>query len=251
MIFLSVLTYELGRQLGVEAAAREFARMVTAPPKEPRLPAASVAYNLQRLSSLEQVMLYHPFGTRLPQLRSRCAHAMLQSEADVWVMVDDDVATDAEVLRAMLAVARSPEHPTVILPCLVRGARGEERLNVEFGSAVIQDIAGQPVTRLIRGGCGLMVVHRSALVQASSYAQLYRDDDGEVKRAFFRDILESEDVSSDGGERWLGEDLSFCARLSAAGVLLVAPAEGQSFHAGMVLNLGSGRRTMVQGEVRV
>lgn len=231
MIFFSVLTYELGRAMGVEAAAREFARQVQAPPGEPRLPAASVAYNLQRLG-MDEVMLYHPFGTRLPQLRSRCAHAALESAADVWVMCDDDVAADEGVLRTMLAVARSPEHPTVILPCLVRGAKGEHRVNVEWGGSLVEQMAGgHTVQRVVRGGCGLMVVHRSALTAACEYAELYRDDDGVSKRALFRDILE--------GERWLGEDLSFCARLSAAGVLLVAPSAGKSYHAGMVLELGS------------
>lgn len=229
MIFLSVLTYELGRAVGVEAAAREFARQVTLPPGEPRIPAAAVAYHLQRLG---EVMLYHPFGTRLPQLRSRCAHAALESEADVWVMCDDDVSTDDAVLRAMVSVARSPEHPAVILPCLVRGARGEQRVNVEWGGSLVEQMAGgHTVQRVVRGGCGLMVVHRSSVVAACEYAEPYRDDDGVVKRALFRDILE--------GERWLGEDLSFCARLNAAGVLLVAPSAGQSYHAGMVLELGS------------
>lgn len=230
MIFLSVLTYELGRALGVEAAAREFARQLTAPPGEPRIPAASVAYNLQRLGG-DEVMLYHPFGTRLPQLRSRCAHAALASSADVWVMCDDDVATDAEVLRAMLAVARSPEHPAVILPCLVRGAKGEHRVNVEWGTTLVEQIAGHTVQRVTRGGCGLMVVHRAALTLAAEYAELYQDDDGVIKRAFFRDMLLA--------DRWLGEDLSFCARLNAAGVLLVAPAEGASYHAGQLLELGT------------
>ena len=230
MIFLSVLTYELGRALGVEAAAREFARQVQQAPGEPRMPAASVAYNLQQLES--QVLLYHPFGTRLPQLRSRCAHAMLESPADVWVMCDDDVATDQHVLRAMLEVARSPGHPAVILPCLVRGAKGEHRVNVEWGSSLVEQMAGgHLVRRVVRGGCGLVVLHRSAVVAALEYAERYRDDDGVEKRALFRDILE--------GERWLGEDLSFCARLSAAGVLIVAPSSGASFHAGQLLELGS------------
>lgn len=232
MIFFSVLTYELGRQLGVEAAAREFARQVSvALPSEPRLPAAAVACHLQRI---DEVMLYHPFGTRLPQLRSRCAHAALESAADVWVMCDDDVATDDTVLRAMIEVARSPEHPAVILPCLVRGARSEHRVNVEWSGSLLYQIAGHSVRRVVRGGCGLMVVHRTALSLIDDLlAPLYQDDDGVMKRAFFRDILEPEAC------RWLGEDLSFCARLAAAGVMLVAPTQGKSFHSGMVLELGA------------
>lgn len=233
MIFFSVLTYELGRALGVEAAAREFARQASAAPGTDRIPAAAVAANLQRMFGAEGVMLYHPFGTRLAHLRSRCAHAFLSSTADVWVMCDDDVATDDRVLRAMVDIARSPQHPVVVLPCLVRGASAEERLNLEWSGQLVEQIAGHTVQRVARGGCGLMVVPRSALVAAGEFSDQYRDDDGEQKLAYFRDLVE--------GDRWLGEDLSFCARLRAADVQLVAPVDGQSYHAGMLLRFGGHR----------
>lgn len=231
MIFLSVLTYELGRQLGVEAAAREFARQTQLEPGSARLPAASVAWHLQSIEP-DGVMLYHPFGTRLPQLRSRCAHAALASKADVWVMCDDDVATGADELVDMLAMARAPEHPVVVLPCLVRGAKGDDRVNVHWGGVLVeQTYAGRPSQRVVHGGCGLMVVHRESLERAAELALQYIDDDGVMKRAYFRDML-------DGDGRWLGEDISFCHRLSTAGVPLVSPSRGQSYHAGKTLELG-------------
>lgn len=233
MIFLSVLTYELGRALGVEAAAREFARQASASPGTDRIPAAAVAYNLQRMFGFEGVTLYHPFGTRLAHLRSRCAHAFLASSADVWVMCDDDVATDDRVLRAMVDIARSPQHPVVILPCLVRGATGDDRLNLEWDGQLVEQLAGHTVQRVARGGCGLMAVPRSALMAAAEFAEQYHDDDGQTKLAYFRELVED--------ERWLGEDLSFCARLRAADVQLVAPVDGQSYHAGMLLRFGGHR----------
>ena len=71
-VFLSVLTYELGRQVGISEAPHEFRRQVDDPTSPDNLPAARVA---ARLAELGTVMLYHGAGTNLSKARSRAAHA--------------------------------------------------------------------------------------------------------------------------------------------------------------------------------
>lgn len=237
--FGSVLTYELGKQLGIEAAAAELAEQLRAPSVQ-SLPAVRV---MARLARLGELAVYHGAGTFLPKARSRAAHAALESGSDYWVMCDDDVETDSATLEALIAAAGPPnELGAAVLPCLLRGNETERHtVNVQWDSELVEQRPLGPVRRVARAGCGLMVVTRTALrhvVDSSRPSLRFVDDDGIEKVAIFQTVM-VEDVRANGAIRWLGEDLSFCTRLRAADVEIFAPCAGISVHDGYRLDLGS------------
>lgn len=232
MIVVSLLTYELGKALGIDGAAHEVATQLSGD----CLPGDELAAvrTIQRLRSIDELMVYHGASTTLPKARSRAAHAALAaSAADLWVMVDDDVETDPDTLAQLIAIARTGT--VAVLPCAVRSTSGDKRVNVVWHSALVQvDKRGVSSRAVLRGGCGLMVVPRTALqlVTDDYRSELsYRDDDGEERVALFSQLFL-------GSPRvWLGEDYSFCARLRASGIAIAAPVKGQSIHDDMLVNL--------------
>ncbi len=233
MIVVSALTYALGKQLGIELAAKELARQLTEPSdaSDWDLP---VARTIRMLQSIDDLMLYHGAATTLPKARSRAAHAALQSTADIWCMVDDDVETDIETCKRLVAIARSGR--VAVLPCAVRSSRGDHRVNVQWSGMLVETHAGVQSRGVRRGGCGMMLVPRVALERVrDEYRESlsYFDDDGERRVALFAMSF----VGESPNQLWLGEDYSFCERLRAAGVEIAAPIEGQSIHDGAVLDL--------------
>jgi hypothetical protein len=243
-IFVSCLTYELSKRLGVELAAKEFARMCECP--EPGdLPCARMVGRLRQFGALA---LYHAAGSCLPKLRSRCAHAALESGADYWVMLDDDVECESATLDRLLAAAGDPlEACIVVLPCRLRGDAGErDTVNVRFvdaGPVVVGN--GGPIREIIHGGCGCMVVTRGALQRVSEYYRRelsWQDDDRCTKVALFEMIRELPLPDPklrplEQEPEWLGEDLSFCRRVRETGVPIFALLSGLSFHDGQALKL--------------
>lgn len=229
MIFVSVLTYELGKEHGLENAAAEFLRQVGTPDNE-ALPAARV---VARLRDIDEVQLYHGAGTCLAKARSRAAQAFLESRCDRWVMVDDDVETNTSTLERLLSAA-GLSHVSV-LPCLVRGSTDDHRVNVVWGGELVQVVNGVRVRSVKRAGCGLMVVPRAPLERAAKDCPRWIDDDGTSKAALFYEML----APVDGADtvRWLGEDYSFCARLGSSDVPIVGLVEGVSVHDGRALLL--------------
>ena len=239
-VFLSVLTYELGRQVGISEAPHEFRRQVDDPKSPDNLPAARVA---ARLAELGTVMLYHGAGTNLSKARSRAAHAARKwlteqndSRRRVWVMCDDDVECDATTLHKLIAAAGSDR--VAVLPCPIRGTASEQQtVNVVWDSSLVVVENGVRTRAASRAGCGLMVVPLGALerVMADQNRDVwgFDDDDGEHKLALFHQTF------VDAGDRrlWLGEDYSFCWRLRAAGVPLVGIVEGIAIHDGVGLDL--------------
>lgn len=236
MIVVSVLTYALGKALGIAGAARALARQLLDEHGEV-LPCVRT---VQRLQMIDELMLYHGASTTLPKARSRAAHAALAApKADVWIMIDDDVETDLDTLSRIVAVARSGS--VVVLPCAVRGTEQDHRVNVLWQDSLIRLVGGVSVRAVARGGCGLMAVPRVALElvrDANSERLTYHDDDGERRVALFEQMF----VGGIESQMWLGEDYSFCERLKAAGVDIVAPVEGWSMHDGAVLDLGDASR---------
>lgn len=239
-VFLSVLTYELGRQVGISEAPHEFRRQVDDPKSPDNLPAARVA---ARLSELGTVMLYHGAGTNLAKARSRAAHAARkwlgeQSETRqrVWIMCDDDVECDARTLSQLITAAGSDR--VAVLPCPIRGTASEQQtVNVVWQSQLTMFEQGVRTRAARRAGCGLMVVPIGALQRLMANTEsevLFDDDDGERdKLGLFHQMF------IDEGDRrlWLGEDYSFCERLRAAGVPLVGIVEGIAIHDGVGLDL--------------
>ncbi len=242
-IFVSVLTYELGKALGIVEATAEFRRQVDDPKSPDSLPAARM---VARLRDAGNVMLYHGAGTNLAKARSRAAaaaHKWLAAQDDaqraLWVMVDDDVECDAKTLRALLAIAG---HDRIgVLPCAVRGNEREQAtVNCVWESTLLLPLPPESVVArpVLRGGCGLMVVPLEALRRISEHGagEWWHDDDDEVKPALFaqRFALRSE---TDSRRTWLGEDYSFCELARSAGVPIFAPVEGISIHDGIGLDL--------------
>lgn len=240
-IFVSVLTYELGKALGIVEATAEFRRQIDDPKGPDNLPAARM---VARLRDCGNVMLYHGAGTCLSKARSRAAHAAHKwlaeqddSQRAVWVMVDDDVECDARTLRALLAVAGSER--VAVLPCGVRGNEREQAtVNCVWDSSLIYPIEGIETRPVKRGGCGLMVVPLAALraLVAAKDWDWWHDDDDDVKPALFAQRFEPRSAT-DARRTWLGEDYSFCSRLREVGVTIVAPVVGVSIHDGIGLDL--------------
>lgn len=234
MIVVSVLTYQLGKELGIAGAARELARQLGSGTGNALLPCVRT---VRLLRELDEIMVYHGASTTLPKARSRAAHAALTSrlKPDLWCMIDDDVETDLDTLTRLVAIARAGK--VAVLPCAVRSTLGDHRVNVLWTGSLVDPTTGGVSSRAVaRAGCGLMIVPRPALERvhaAYSSALTYLDDDGEKRVALFQLMLTGELDS----QLWLGEDYSFCERLRAAGVELAAPIEGHSIHDGALLDL--------------
>lgn len=233
MIVVSLLTYELGKALGIDGAAHEISLQLSGE----CLPGDELAAvrTIQRLRSLDELMIYHGASTTLPKARSRAAHAALQaSAADLWVTIDDDVETDLDTLARLIAIARTGA--VAVLPCAVRSTARDHRINVVWNGALVQVEQGVSSRAVVRGGCGLMIVPRSALelvIEDYRSELSYRDDDGETRVAIFSQMFAGEP-----GERiWLGEDYSFCERLRASGIAVAAPVDGKSIHDDVILDL--------------
>lgn len=239
LVFCSVATYELGKQLGVEGAATEFTRQCEQPTRND-LPAARM---VARLRTLADVGLYHAFGSNLSKMRSRAAHAAIASGAQFWVMLDDDVECDQATLLRLLATAGEPEAlRAVILPCLLRGTAAEQQIvNVKWLSSLLMASTGGTCRPVEHGGTGCMVVTRGALLRLVEWAKrdlvLWRDDDGMPKLPLFHQLLERNTDPEDGTCSWFGEDLSFCRRLRRAGVEILGLTNGWSVHDGQRLEL--------------
>lgn len=231
-VLVSALTYELGKQLGIERASRQFIAQC----EHPNRNSLPVARMIARLRQLSEVIVYHGFSTSLPKARSRAAHEALSSAADFWLMCDDDVECDTDTLGRMFVIAGTAVPAAVVLPCVLRGTaadRSEVNVQLTKGSIPIS-IGGFAAQTIDRGGTGMMLLNRAALERVSDHYRselAWRDDDGVSKIALFQPILS-------GGE-WLGEDFSFCDRLLAAGVGLWAVLDGVSLHAGEGLRLAS------------
>jgi hypothetical protein len=240
VIVVSLLTYELGKSLGIDGAAREVSSQLAGECLDgDELPAVRT---IQRLRGLDELMLYHGASTTLPKARSRAAHAALAAAgADLWLMIDDDVETDLDTLSRLIAIARAGK--VAVLPCAVRSTALDHRINVLWHGTLVGVANGVSSREVSRGGCGLMIVPRSALERVIDQYRdelAYQDDDGAERVAIFSQLFVRvlRGNSPPGDVRlWLGEDFSFCERLRASGVEIAAPIEGQSIHDGVMLDL--------------
>lgn len=242
MIVVSLLTYQLGKELGIAGAAREVWRQLASGEASWRtdrdvsgdrvLPCVRT---IRLLRELDDVMVYHGASTTLPKARSRAAHAVLDTlGADVWVMIDDDVETDLATLARLVDIARAGK--VAVLPCAVRSTQHDHRVNVVWHGSLVDPTGGVSTRAVLRGGCGLMIVPRLALERVRDKYRdelSYTDDDGVTRVGLFHTLM----LRDTSPALWLGEDYSFCERLRAAGVAIAAPVEGLSVHAGAVLDL--------------
>lgn len=242
MIYASTMVYALGRALGHERAiarVRELAAVgddEISPVRmgEPEVPAARV---LGRLRELDDVTQHIDAGaTCIGKARSRAMDGALQSKADVWVSVDDDVEADVDTLNALVTMARH-SRGICLAPCLLRRddrqivnvhlEAGPFRAGGEFSGLAIDDeqIRTAPATW---GGFGLVALHRQALecvsVECVTEGDIFTDDDGLTKVAAFHELI------VDG--EWFGEDRSFFEHLEHDDVPVNVLLVGSTTHAG-------------------
>lgn len=244
MIYVTVSTYALGRALGLEAAAAEFNKQVVEPTTD-SLPAARTVYKLAQLAfeAKEAIGLRVDSGaTCIGKARSRAFYAALDSGAEVWVTVDDDVEATAPTLKAMLEAVEPRDEPAIcIVPCLLR--RNEEAqptVNVDLPRVAVERELPRTrakVRRCFSGGFGLVAMNRSAMhavaVEGERGLLNFVDDDGVKKLALFLDMLS---IDGEQRTRWIGEDLSFFRRVPPS-VRVEALVDGYTSHAGYALNL--------------
>lgn len=183
-------------------------------------------------------------STHIPKTRSRHFHRVLESQADFWISIDDDVQAPSDTIQAMLDGVNSAEPRMVVAPCILRGGAA---VNIEWSPiyATRSLKSGAKLRQAQGGGFALVALNKPAIQALDAYMRsqlelwltdkLHRDCpywvdiDGEKKHAIFREI------ASD--ERWLGEDIAFCLRAKCAGVQIEGLLTGHTAHDGLVLNL--------------
>jgi hypothetical protein len=228
MIYGSTMVYALGRSLGHEEAIREVRQhVVWAKERGPLHPLFPCAHVLSALRELDDVGHHIDAGaTCIAKARSRAMHGALQSGADVWVSVDDDVMADLETLRALVETVRETRG-VCVAPCLLRRA-DRDVVNVHLRGQG-PEFSGMPRAPISWGGFGLFAAHREALHLAAAFSANFRDVDGALKAAPFMERLDPRT-----GE-WLGEDRVFCEVARRARVALDVLLTGTTNHAGRVL----------------
>ena len=227
MIFVSTMIYASGKQLGFELAVAEFHRQLCTPSAS-SLP---VVRSIARLQELEEVQLMiDPAATSIAKARCRAFHAAARSSADVWISIDDDCEATVDTFDLLIQAARTGGD-VIIAPCLLRG---QDRTNVALFKLELerQLIDGARLKRAHFGGFGIAAVSRHAmnrLTDKYSPELEYRDHDQVQRLALFSEQLAC--------GQWVGEDLAFCARATAAGLTIEALATGVTMHDGQGLLL--------------
>ena len=228
-IFVTTSVYALAKRLGLEAADREFSKQV----QNPTGTSIAAARVIARLRLLDDLGLRVDLGVgTAAKMRSRMADYAWKSGADVWCAIDDDVDATQPTLENALRVVRQTRG-IVTVPYLLRRPSGEEIASCDLAEPpLVRVVAGVHVARSQVGGFGLVFVHRDALelVRRDGGAPLFTDldDDGSSRPALFAELVV--------GDRWIGEDWSFFARVPRA-VQVDALLDGVTNHDGRVMPL--------------
>jgi hypothetical protein len=233
-VFASCSSYALGVMISPSKACAAITRAVSDEQAEQLLPAVHALRELRRLCDVE--LSIDGGASHLAKSRSRQFAAALESDADVWLTIDDDCDTTQDTLANLLAAVTEGAEPRVcIAPCCLRG--DPATVNVEWTSvyttrSVHINTYGLVLTRsAVRGGFGLVAMNRAALVEIAGLVPSFRDGaDQRMKPAAFLEVLEA-----DGA--WLGEDLAFFARLRGSRVVVEGLISGETTHAGSRLDL--------------
>lgn len=229
-VFASCSTYVLGCLEGPQRATQLVTNAVAKPYESQVLLAV---HALRELRALADPLLLSIDGgsSHLAKSRSRQFASALDSDADVWVTIDDDVDATRETLAWMLNVVEAKYPCICIVPCPLRTDPGI--VNVEFSPLyAIRALPNAGKSRIcLRGGFGLVAMNRPAMNEVSRVAPSWKDDrdGGKLKPAAFLEMLKE-----DG--RWLGEDLAFFERVPST-VQVEALVTGEVLHAGFKLDL--------------
>jgi hypothetical protein len=251
-IFATSPCYVLGKELGPVEGLAEAQRQLQAPDRE----SLQCIRTLTRLATLADCQVrIDTGGTLIGKVRSEHFHDALNSDADAWVTVDDDVECTLETLDYLLGAVWDPIAPRVVTaPCLMRVGQ-ERRADVQF-PAVVQtrefpSLSGKSVklgraTAMNFGGFGLVAMNRAAMRQFEKHWAWFTYVDHDVTRiAAFHEILDHDQAELEKGtgpvssvpRRWYGEDFSFWLRCRMANIATEALVRGITFHAGHAMNL--------------
>lgn len=231
MLFVTSAFYALGHQIGMAEAMRKIRIQLEAPNRD-SFPAVRT---IARLRQIDEVTLrLDTGGTYLGKVRSRAFHAALESGADYWVTVDDDVEATMPTLRWMLDAVRLSDGVCMVPYLLRSGNADETTVSVtlhRFQIDAARELAnGGKVLPALYGGFGLVAMSRHAMVEiaAANAHEKWIDDDGVQKLALFHELLRD--------AKWWGEDLSFFMRCPT-NVKIEVLVTGESCHAGRPLRL--------------
>lgn len=259
-VFASCSSYTLGQVAGPRQACALINAACTNLDHELILPAVHALRELRALADVE--LRVDGGATSIPKSRSRHFFAALQSSADVWFTIDDDIDSNRETLALLLAAVSYSDEPRICFaPYVLRSdptvaavewspvyavrtvvAADSELPTRPSGlppdglarSVVVEEAfhSGE-VKRAIRGGFGLVAMNRTAMTRVAQAAPSFRDDaDGQMKPAVFLEYI-------DGRAQWLGEDFAFFERARNVGINVEGLITGETTHAGVRLDLGA------------
>lgn len=210
MILASVITYELSKRLGREAATKLFhteANTTLESDQPPCVPAINVVRKLRRLT--EVAVLHDAGGSSIGFARSRAFSVALASGADRWVSIDDDIDASPETIRHMVTAVDPQTPQIVIVPYLMRTtAEDTVAATLDPESSVARvTTGGARLRRGLFGGMGLVCVSRAALVELADLWNDLRfvDDDGVERYGLFCEYIRN--------DWWAREDYAFFSRV--------------------------------------
>jgi hypothetical protein len=232
IVACSVITYELGKRLGHEGATREFYRQVTATidaAGDDVLPSAKCVRRLRKLADVQ--VLHDGGGTSIGISRSRQFTMALETGADVWLSIDDDLDASEETLKHLLGAVDTDRAQIVIVPYWLRQTTPCVGIAFDPESSFERVTAtGAHLRKALTGGFGLVAVTRPAmLAMVEAWPGLeYLDADGQTRIGMFIEFIRA--------GWWYREDFAFFSRVPR-GVRVEALLTGYTAHAGMALRL--------------
>jgi hypothetical protein len=248
MLFVSTMSYVMGKLFGIREAADQFSATLEGPVRD----LMPVQRTFCRLRQIDTIVAYvDTVATYIGKGRSRAMDAFLEAaDADVWVSVDDDVEASMSTLWFMVEACRR-SRGLCHVPTLQRQASGLAPTSHTWVRSV-RDLIVRPidgtgdsaldprrgaVVPFDHAGFGLVAIHREAIQQfVGQHSDLaWDDDDGKSKNAAFFPLFEN--------RQWFEEDFAFYRRLPTS-VAREALVTGDTFHDGEHLDLADWRDYM-------
>lgn len=230
IVCASVITYELGKRLGHKEAAAEFHRQATAGiDQETDLPSARCVRRLRRLADVG--LIHDAGGTSIGISRSRQFTMALETGAELWMAIDDDLDCSSETLTHLLGAVDTETPQIVIVPYWLR--QTEPCVAVAFDPSFDLEritATGARLRRGIAGGFGLVAVTRPAMLEmVKAWPGLeYLDADGQTRIGMFIEFIRN--------GWWYREDFAFFSRVPRS-VRIEVLLTGYTDHAGRPLRL--------------
>ncbi len=240
----SVITYELGKRLGHEAAAAEFLRQATRSELDTGsdagdLPAARCVRRLRRLADV--ALLHDAGGTSIGVSRSRQFTLALATGADVWLSIDDDLDCSSDTLTHLLGALDPKDEQIVMAPYWLRQHSPCVAITLDPTNPLERITStGARLRRALTGGVGRVAVTRAAmLAMVKAWPGLeFLDGDGERRIGMFIEFIRA--------GWWYREDFAFFSRVPRS-TRVEALLTGYTDHAGQPLRLETAdQQTMMQ-----